>query len=105
MNADALEFLQLSQQGLEDDLRVWGECFLYNGLSYKGVINTAELSTDLREGGLEEVLRTTIVVSRKHLTTAPVAGQTLYIGSQKARIERVGKDEISWELTCVTATH
>ena len=97
------DFLEFHQNALCEVMSLVGEPFTYNGTVYTGIINAQELSTELIEGGLLEVFTTQVIVSKAQLATAPIAGQTLYIGTQKARIIRVASDEVSWELNCVTA--
>jgi len=78
--------------------------FNYKGLDYPAIINDVELSNELKEGGLLESLATVIIVSKSVLTAEPVSGETLYIGTKKARIELVKADEVSYEIHCRTAT-
>jgi hypothetical protein len=99
------DFLSFHVNALNEVASFLGSQFTYNNTVYTGIINAVELSNELVDGGLMEVLGTQIIVPRAQLATAPAAGQTLYIGTQKARIVKVELDEVSFELTCVTATH
>ena len=78
--------------------------FNYKGLDYPAIINDVELGNELKEGGLLESLATVIIVSKSVLNVEPASGETLYIGTKKARIEQVKADKVSYEIHCRTAT-
>lgn len=105
----AATFLSTFQSALDELVSVFTEgsptqTFNYNGVSYPAIINDIELSNDLQDGGLLESLATVIIVSKSVLFVEPTAGETLYIGTKKVRVERVKADEVSYEIHCRTAT-
>jgi len=102
MNSD---FVNFHANALAEVTNIFGSPFTYKGQSYNGVISALELSSDLKDGGLWENLRTQIIVAKCLLPSEPVAGETLFIGNKKVRIERVASDEVSFEIICISANY
>jgi hypothetical protein len=105
----AHDFLSGFQSALDEVTAIFTDgsptpSFNYKGVDYPAIINDVELSNELKEGGLLESLATVIVVSKSVLDFEPASGETLYIGTKKARIEQVKTDEVSYEIHCRTAT-
>lgn len=101
-------FLSEFQYALDEATQVFTDSsptpsFNYNGVEYPAIINDIELSNDLKEGGLLESLATVIIVSKSVMVIEPKAGETIYIGLKKVRVERVKSDEVSFEIHCRTA--
>jgi hypothetical protein len=100
MNSD---FLNFHTAALAEVTAFLGSPFTYNGTVYTGVINAIELSNELVEGGLMESLGSQIIVPKTSLPNTPKTGETVFIGTVKARINKVETDEVSYTITCVTA--
>lgn len=96
------EFLSIHQSALDDVTAFLGSSFVYGGVTYTGIINDLELSTENIDGGLLATIGTVIVVPISTLAVEPKAGELIYIGSRKLRIEKVKVDELAYEITCAT---
>src|SRR5688572_22637462 len=96
-------FSDFHEEALEEVINILGTAFTYQGTAYRGVINSIELSSDFRDGGLLEMIDTVVIVPKCSFATAPQAGQTLGIDGKTVRIEKVDVDEVSYELRCKAA--
>lgn len=94
----------LLQAAFDETLDFTGDAFTYKAKTYYGVISEVEIYTELKEGGMQEVLATVVVVSKKALRTKPVTGETLLISGKPVRIHKVSDDLICFTVTCITAT-
>jgi len=99
------EFLKLTQDALAEVNCFLGSSFVYNGKSYQGVINEAERSTELENGGFLEVYTTTIVVPKKVLPNAPNVGESISISGKRVHVSKVGSDEIAWTINCKSSAN
>jgi hypothetical protein len=97
------ELIALDAESLDEIMHLTGDCFIYNGASYHGIINEVEFEEVLMQGGIFNKLGAIIVVPKRSLCNKPIIGETLIIDYVLMRIERVKGDETAWEITCVTA--
>jgi len=102
---DNADFLAFHNFALSEANCFFGSPFVYKGVTYTGIINDIELSTDLKEGGLLETLGTIIVVSLCVLPVAPIAGERIIIAGKPVRIEKVIKDEVTLTIHCKSAAN
>ena len=99
-----MEFYDIQRQMLADVIAAVGQPITYKGNTINAVVSALELSNDPGEGGLMETLVTQVVFPLSAVSVAPKTGESVLIGTQKARIGRVSKDEVSYELVCGTAS-
>jgi len=97
------EFLEFNAAALEESNAFVGSQFKYKGQTYTAIINDTEITTTLDNGGFTEMLATIVLVPLGILPALPKAGETLSTDGHTLRIEKVKCDEVSIELTCVTA--
>ena len=97
------ELTELDAESLDEMMHLAGDCFIYNGASYHGIINEIEFEEVLMQGGMFNKLGAIIVAPKRSLIVKPIIGETLIIDCVLMRIERVKGDETAWEITCITA--
>ena len=80
-----------------------GEPVTYQGLTFNAAVRDVQLSNEPMDGGLSLSLGTEVLFIRSAVPNIPNSGDTLLIGTQKARVKQVLSDAVSYTLVCEAA--
>jgi hypothetical protein len=94
----AQDFFQTANTAFARSINFMGEPFIWNGVTYKGIINAADISADGEAGGFRDGHAVSIYV-RKNGFPIPSLGQKMTVRGTELRVISMTADSIAYTLT------
>ena len=91
------DWFSIAADATDQALSIMGEEFVYQGQTWRGVINQTDTHEVLGIGGFETHLVCSIVIQKRGFPT-PVKGEKITIQGSPARIIKVAEHPVSWTL-------